>query len=242
MAAAGMGAGKTLAYFTDTDRETNTFSTGGLAVELTEPEWNPGEEGDGKNLYPGYTAYKNPTVGNTADSGKGTQPCYVRMCVGILDREGRAVTDPEALKMIYKTIYYDAAFEKAREGRAAGAGLIEGHVPGYSIRELAAYPMVNPQWQKDTLRSVPARLVFNYMGEDGDGIMEIGEKSALFTSFVIPVDWSRRQLEEIGDFQLEITSQAIQCQSFVTPQEAWKALDAEEQKAWEFTAFGEKKG
>lgn len=227
LAVAGMGAGSTIAYFTDKDTKANSFSTGGLDVELQEPEWNPEKEGDGKDLYPGYTVYKNPTVKNITDPKKGAQPCYVRMLVEILDEEGNVISDPDALKMIYKTIYYDAAFDKSYESGTINAGLVQGREPGYCLKELSAYPMVNPEWQKDTLRSVPSKLVFNYVGER-DAVLDIGEESTLFTSLVIPTDWDGKQIENIGDFQLRITSQAIQCQSFTTPQEAWKALDTGE--------------
>ncbi len=53
---------------------------------LKEPDWDSNEN-DGKNMYPGYTVYKNPTVKNIT-SDKSETPCYVRMSVDILNSWG----------------------------------------------------------------------------------------------------------------------------------------------------------
>ena len=87
--------------------------------------------------------------------------------------------------------------------------------------------MVNPKWTKDTVRSTASKLVFNYMGEDGDGILDIGEESTLFTNIVIPTDWNQTQLTMIGDYHLKITAQAIQSSGFTTQAEAFLMLDEE---------------
>lgn len=51
--------------------QTNVFTTGDLDIGLKEPDWDPNEN-DGKNMYPGYTVYKNPTVKNiTSDKKRG---------------------------------------------------------------------------------------------------------------------------------------------------------------------------
>ena len=55
------GIGNTMAYFTENSVQTNVFTTGDLDIGLKEPDWDPNEN-DGKNMYPGYTVYKNPTV------------------------------------------------------------------------------------------------------------------------------------------------------------------------------------
>ena len=65
---------------------------GDLDIGLKEPEWNP-EDKDGTNMYPGYTVYKNPTVKNITSDKQGEEPCYVRMCVDILDSQGKEIKD-----------------------------------------------------------------------------------------------------------------------------------------------------
>jgi len=62
-AAAIIAAGATLAYFTaDGGTKTNTFTTGKVTVDLTEPSWNPE---NGKKYGPGDEIPKDPWVTNT---------------------------------------------------------------------------------------------------------------------------------------------------------------------------------
>lgn len=112
-----------------------------------------------------------------------------------------------------------------KEGKATG--LIQDRIPGYNLAQLAAYPMVNPLWTKDTARSTASKLVFNYMGAKGDGILNIGEESTLFTNIAIPTDWNQTQMQKVGNYQLKVTAQAIQSKGFATQSEAYRMLDEE---------------
>ena len=87
--------------------------------------------------------------------------------------------------------------------------------------------MVNPVWTKDTARSTASKLVFNYMGAKGDGILNIGEESTLFTNIAIPTDWNQTQMQKVGNYQLKVTAQAIQSKGFATQSEAYRMLDEE---------------
>ena len=201
------GIGNTMAYFTENSVQTNVFTTGDLDIGLKEPDWDPNEN-DGKNMYP--------------------EPCYVRMSVDILNSQGTPITDDQALNLIYKTIYFDKTFTGGydkKEGKATG--LIQDRIPGYNLAQLAAYPMVNPLWTKDTARSTASKLVFNYMGAKGDGILNIGEESTLFTNIAIPTDWNQTQMQKVGNYQLKVTAQAIQSKGFATQSEAYRMLDEE---------------
>lgn len=221
------GIGNTMAYFTENAVKTNVFTTGDLDIGFKEPDWDPENE-DGQNMYPGYTVYKNPTVKNITSSKNGEEPCYVRMCVEILDGNGQAVKDGEALALIYKTIYFDSSFDgNYDKAHGTSTGLIEDKVPGYTLKQLSAYPMVNPVWVKDTTRSSAYKLVYNYNGEKGDGILNIGEESTLFTNVVIPTDWNQTEMQKIGNYQLKVTAQAIQSKGIASQTEAYRLLDEE---------------
>lgn len=221
------GIGNTMAYFTENAVQTNVFTTGDLDIGLKEPGWDP-EDNDGKNMYPGYTVYKNPTVKNITSDKNGDEPCYVRMTVDILNNQGSPVTDNQALNLIYKTIYFDKTFNGSYDKKEGyGTGLVQDCIPGYSLAQLASYPMVNPLWVKDTSRSTASSLVFNYMGEKGDGILDIGEESTLFTNVVIPTDWNQTQMQKVGNYQLKVTAQAIQSKGFASQSEAYRMLDEE---------------
>lgn len=58
-------AGASLAYFTDSDKATNTFTAGYVDIELAEPTWN--ETADHK-LLPGIVHAKDPTITVKKDS------------------------------------------------------------------------------------------------------------------------------------------------------------------------------
>jgi len=57
------GIGSTIAYLTDTDAKTNTFTIGAVDITLTEPAW---VAANGENLVPGQTVAKDPTINNVS--------------------------------------------------------------------------------------------------------------------------------------------------------------------------------
>ena len=73
--------GGTLAYFTDTDAKTNTFTVGNVDITLTEPGWDATGEAEAEDAYPGEPLAKDPTVKNV-----GKNPCFVRISVTELDQ------------------------------------------------------------------------------------------------------------------------------------------------------------
>lgn len=72
-----VAAGSSLAYFTDSETATNTFTVGDVDIDLTEPLWNPTEE---HIISPGAKIEKNPTVTNV-----GVNDAYIRVKVTISD-------------------------------------------------------------------------------------------------------------------------------------------------------------
>lgn len=77
--------GGTLAYFTDTDSEKNTFTVGNVDIDLTETNKINGEEVTGnafKNLMPGTKITKTPVVTNNS-----SEDAYVRVVVRVTNQE-----------------------------------------------------------------------------------------------------------------------------------------------------------
>ena len=72
--AMGTLIGGTMAYFTDSDDATNTFTVGNVSIDLTEPEWDKSGSQDAPEVYPGEALAKDPTVTND-----GANPCFVRI-------------------------------------------------------------------------------------------------------------------------------------------------------------------
>ena len=77
--------GGTLAYFTDNDNATNTFTVGNVDITLTEPNWEGSGSQDAPEVYPSEALAKDPTVKND-----GANPCFVRIKVTGLDCLGDA--------------------------------------------------------------------------------------------------------------------------------------------------------
>ena len=77
--------GGVVAYFTDTDSKTNTFTVGNVEIEVLEPGWDalPKGEGDAnipddaENMMPGDKVTKDPKIHNKST----TNPAYVFMKV-----------------------------------------------------------------------------------------------------------------------------------------------------------------
>ena len=70
--------GGTMAYFTDTETVTNTFTLGNVDITLTEPSW---VANNALGLMPGATVAKDPTITNVGASSayvflKVEEPCY----------------------------------------------------------------------------------------------------------------------------------------------------------------------
>lgn len=91
----------TLAYFTDTNAKTNTFTVGNVDIDLTEPKWDETGSKDAEDVYPGEALAKDPTVTNN-----GANPCFVRISVTGWDALIKAGLS--ANNITYRTDYVDA--------------------------------------------------------------------------------------------------------------------------------------
>ena len=80
-----LAVGATIAYFTDTDEATNTFTVGNVSIDLIEPNWDESGSKDAPEVYPGEALAKDPTVTND-----GANPCFVCISVKGLDCLGDA--------------------------------------------------------------------------------------------------------------------------------------------------------
>ena len=91
----------TLAYFTDNDAKTNTFTVGNVSIVLTEPKWDTVGAAEAFDVYPGEALAKDPTVTND-----GKNPCFVRVSVTGWDALIKAGLS--ANNITYRTDYVDA--------------------------------------------------------------------------------------------------------------------------------------
>ncbi len=63
--AGALAMGGTMAYLTDVDQETNTFTIGEVKVDLTEPDYPGNDSDEVKSLVPNQEVIKNPQITNT---------------------------------------------------------------------------------------------------------------------------------------------------------------------------------
>lgn len=223
---ASLSIGGTLAFLTDTEEVTNHFSVGDLDITIDEPKWDdegtpdddggtpddpsddtPGTPGNGKNLVPGDTREKDPTI--TAVTGDS----YMRVILTIQDKDGTPITDKERLNSILDTIYY--------------ANPVLDEDSSYSIADLSKYDTINSDFTlvKDKSSSdtnVTGIYYYNY-----NDILKEGSSVELFTNIVIPTDYNQQHLKVLGEYQIVIYAQAIQSDNFTDSTEAFKALDTE---------------
>ena len=94
--------GATLAYFTDTQTATNTFTVGKVDIVLTEPGWTATGAAEADTVYAGEKLAKDPTVKND-----GPNPCFVRIRV-----QGLNVLGTGDLLIRYRTGTNDADIGK----------------------------------------------------------------------------------------------------------------------------------
>lgn len=218
--------GISIAYLTQEEQVVNVFTVGDLELGLQEPEWEPGE-GDGLSMVPGNSIYKNPTIKNITSDKNGEQNCYARMCLQIKDMDGSLITDSQRLALIKEVIRFDDSYTGDYQQKGAAQKIEEGRIPGYSLKEIQALPMVNPLFDMDEQRSEDNKMVFNYMGIEKNGILKIGEEAALFTTIAVPTEWTKKEIQLLGEFQLDVSAQAIQTTGFAGQAEALTALDQE---------------
>lgn len=218
IAIAAMG---TLAYFTDTDDATNTFTTGDVAIDLTEAVVEPDEKGnlvatnerqdvleneeesyDYGKLYPGQTIDKDPTI-----EVLGSEDTYVAAKIIVTDGEG------DLTKIM---------------GLEDGLLNIQTVVYGGLVKEndtLKEYNGLVPVFGDDTY-SV-------YQQVEGDGIyvfyvyiedpMSTGDTVTIFEQLRIPAEWDNEEMAEMKDLTIKVEAYGTQSFGFDSCFEAMNA-------------------
>lgn len=118
--------GGLMAFFTDTKEESNVFTLGNVTITLTEPAW---EENNAKNMSPGKTVAKNPTVNNV-----GSTPAFVFIEVKV------PMTNDSTPQEIFTYEINDSDWTEIGSGTVSGG--IKTHTYAYGsstvMTELAA--------------------------------------------------------------------------------------------------------
>lgn len=213
---AGLGS---LSYFSDGSNVTNEVTIGGLDLEVTEDQWGPDTDGDGQNVYPGYTVKKNPTVQNI--TGKVDNNSYIRATVTFLDDAGNRISGNRRRNdLINQMIRWDE-----------NGSLVEG--TKYTSTRLNDFPTVNPAFTYIADKSDPDSGLYVYYLNDtlaSAATAGGGESVTLFNTISLPTDWSQSELDILGDFKIDVKFEGIQEKSFDNVYDAMAALDKENVK------------
>lgn len=210
LSVAAVGAVGSFAYFTDKSEVTNDFTTGSLDLKVTESMWSNTD--DGKNMYPGYTTDKNPSVQNI--TGMVDNNAYIMAQIQVKDAAGNPITDKHRLDLIYEMIKWDPT----------GSNLIEG--TKYSQTTLNSYENVNPLFTTERREDSKGLWTYYYSKTlNSAAEKEAGDQITLFNKIVVPLEWSQTELDVVGDYNITVTFQGIQAATFGTVSDAMNVLD-----------------
>lgn len=197
----------TLAYLTDNDSVTNTFTVGSVGLKLDEAKvdqmgnkdgdnrWHPTQDDPEQeyHLLPGHTYTKDPTV--TVDAG--SEEAYVRMMVTV-------------------------SFEDALNDEQLATSL-DGIFLGYDAAK----------WIRNnkTVSADKKSITYEYRyyttvdGED-EGVAKEQKLEPLFTKIKVPGEYTNEQIAFLGGMKINVTAHAIQADGFANADAAWAAFSA----------------
>jgi len=233
-----VGINATLAYFTDKDTVTNTFTMGDIKINITEPGWS---EEDGRGLLPGNVREKDPTV--TALKGQS----YMRVRMEVTDGDGSLITDTGRLNLILAALFYDTAYGSAglnlKAGEKYSAAELQALVTAGKINRVfnaSAFAFAGIETGK------PAVRYYNYIANGGifDAAKDPADRAVLFSNVVIPKDWHNEEMyilsgdtyavtanggleviEKGNGFKIILTAEAVQSSEMMNAAEAFAVLD-----------------
>lgn len=192
--------GMTIAYLTDHETVTNTFTVGNVQIKLDEAKVNPdgtpvqGAERVKANSYkliPGHTYTKDPMV--TVLSG--SEESFIKMTVTFSNSaELDAIFDPTGADLLKIFNGYDSAnwtYKGNTENTTANTRTYEF-------------------WYKEAVAAPTADVALD----------------ALFDSITVPHTITNDQLATIQGMTITVNAYAIQADGFDTPDDAWAAYPA----------------
>lgn len=229
---AAIAIGATLAFLTDEEKATNVFTVGAdVDIDLEEPGW---EEETGENLTPGRIGVKDPTITGIEGSS------YARIVVTLIDKtmidnpafnseEAESETNPKFVKgpnygkqipatetarinLILGTIYTDLESKLDVTGETL-----------YKKADVATYAGINTTaFTLDATRGDASKMYYNY-----NNVLVEDATAKLFTTVIIPTDYTNADMALMGNYDIEVVAQAIQTEGFADAATAFTALDAE---------------
>lgn len=199
----------TMAYFTDTHAQTNTFTMGKVDIDLDEPHYAPGDNGKLK-IFPGQTYPKDPTITVASDS----ENCYLVATVTISQREN-----------LHKLYANDTTGVKQEWGLslAGNGGLVSGGIAGYTAVPATENNMAGTLLGEKVFLSYEENasedtITYTFYFKD---VHSAGDKEVLFTDVTIPAIIDNGDLDD--DLTITVNAYAIQAVGFDNVYNAYTA-------------------
>lgn len=204
----------TLAYLTDYETVTNTFTVGKVDITLDEAKVDAdghmltGEDasrvtGNSYQLIPGRTIDKDPTVTVKGDS----EACYVRMIVQVTNYS----------KMVEAFEFYDGTDGKPcyyLNTNEENMVLLHELVGGW----------LNETWAFSSFNKDNGTYEFRYVKTDTVAESQTDTVLApLFTTVTIPGILTNSEMQALQTVEITVTAHAIQAEGFDNAGEAWAA-------------------
>lgn len=196
----GAAVGGTIAYLTDNDTVTNTFTVGEVDITLDEAdvdEYGAAVQGANRvkannyKLIPGHTYIKDPTVTVL----KGSEESYVKMTVTFSKAsELDAIFTPNGANLTNIFNGYDSTNWIAKG----------------NTEDTAKNTRTYEFWYKDTVAASTDNVALD----------------ALFDSITVPDEITKEQLDTIKDMTITVNAYAIQADGFDTAADAWAKFGA----------------
>lgn len=232
----------TVAYLTDKDDVTNTFTVGNVQIKLDEAVVDketgkatvPAERTEVGNtsvrMIPGRTIDKDPTVTVLKDS----EDCYVRVKVTVVLSES---WDHEVAKAAWgwvETEDFDTFFE-TWAGTFAGNYLATGDMVGFNtVNWKVADPVADSDAKTITYILNYKTDTNNIFKKNSGTNKDTGDNmvlEAIFTKVSVPQNLTNAQLALLEGMEIKVEAHAIQAEGFVAAdgmtaeQNAWDTFD-----------------
>lgn len=220
----GASVAGTVAYLTDKEDVTNTFTVGNIDIKLDEANTatddanDRTEDGNAYHLLPNQAYTKDPTVWVK----EGSEEAYIRMIVTVSNYENM-------LNAFQSEATYDDGYVVTF---APGVDVSGNMVVLDKMVDRNAGVWKCVKFTQDATDNT-GTYVFNYYpgtytatADDKDGTVEYDELPALFTTITVPKDIDNEHLALLNDTTITVTAQAIQAAGFNSVTEAWDAFPA----------------
>lgn len=213
----GVGTIGVLAYFTDVDAVTNTFTVGNVDIELDEADVKPdgtldtGDRvvGNEYHLIPGHTYIKDPTV----TVKKGSEDSYVRMLVKVenIDKLKQAMNRTD-----YPEFYNGDLF------------LLQN----LCVDKNGDSTWNNTKWvfkkfYMEDMDNGCYEFRYKTTVKDNSGPKQDGVLEPLFSEITVPGKIDNESLAELKDVKIIISAHAIQADGFDSEDKAWAAFEGQ---------------